>query len=623
VRASVWYVIASPVVATARPPGLSRSFGRLRLLECALVAALVAGAALIRRVDLWSIPIFTDEGDEIGLALRIVRDGARPLTNDDPYLGPLFNYLLAGLFWVAGPGPWLPRALVLALGACTIVPTYLLARELGLGVGATRGRAILAGSLAAGLLAVNAGHVVVNSHVAWGNCLTPLLTTTACWLLARAARPDTRLSTRSGVRQDARPVDGLARAADDPSGAGRTNGIVRGVTAGVTAGVATGVTDGAWAAGGGVALVLACVTFGLALQTHPSVAALLPGAAVFVAWRPRRWLSRPWPYVGAGLVLAVQAPTLLYVAREGLAGWVDAILEKQEMYDGAESLGLSALLERLGPATHALGASLGGLLNDRDTPLPPAWHPAVVLALVLAALALIWLARRRQPLPALVALSGLLVLPLVNGKYAPLVSNTRYLAPLVAVLIASIAAWSACALADARAPLGAGGAAGGAAGVRRQLRRLGRLAPLAAALVLASGSAISLVSFYVDAHRDGRTNDHLLAALTALEAAYRPGDVVIVDRAMYRDWTLTEGRLQRVFDSWLELRGIPHRVVEVEDEGRLRTDLIERGGLAILSRRTAPAVTRVYQLDEIAGDADPRAPAGTGYSIVRLHRAGA
>ena len=73
------------------------------MAETALLVGLVAVAAAFRWPDLWTIPIFTDEGDEIGLALRIVRDGARPLTNDDPYLGPLFNYLLAGLFWLAGP----------------------------------------------------------------------------------------------------------------------------------------------------------------------------------------------------------------------------------------------------------------------------------------------------------------------------------------------------------------------------------------------------------------------------------------------------------------------------------------------------------------------------------------
>jgi predicted membrane-bound mannosyltransferase len=137
--------------------------------EAILVITLVASAALVRWVDLWTIPIFTDEGDEIGLALRIVRDGARPLTNDDPYLGPLFNYLLAGVFWSVGPGPWAPRGLMLALGTLTVVPAYLLARELSLSAGASTRRAVVAGGLAGALLAVNAAHVLVRSHVAWGN----------------------------------------------------------------------------------------------------------------------------------------------------------------------------------------------------------------------------------------------------------------------------------------------------------------------------------------------------------------------------------------------------------------------------------------------------------------------
>jgi MYXO-CTERM domain-containing protein len=589
-------VLELPPDAAPEPPREQEArAGRPRtgLPEAVLVLVLVAVAAAIRWVDLWTIPIFTDEGDEIGLALRIFRDGARPLTNDDPYLGPLFNYLLASLFWIAGPDPWLPRGLMLVLGALTIAPAYLLAREISLSTGASNGRAILAGTVAAGLLAVNAAHVVVNSHVAWGNCATPLFTTTAVWLLARASR--------------------LGAGADGLHGAG------------------------------GMLLVLAGAAFGLALQTHPSVAVLLPGAGLFVAWQRWRWLNTPWPYLGVGALLAAQVPTLLYIGREGLGTWLDAIREKQEMYERDGALRLHELAERLGQAGHTLGVALGGLLNDRDTALPPPWHPAVLLALGLAVLALLWLVRRRQLLVPLVVLSGLLLLPLVNGKYAPLVSNTRYLAPLTIMLIASIAAWAARlppppALvnppppgplprtrergADFSSPLSLARAVGIRGPMVGMMRGWGwGILPRLAVLVLLAGSAVSLASFSIQAHRDGRTNTRLLASLSVLEAAHRPGDVVSVDRAMYRDWTLTEGRLERVFDSWLDVRGIPHRVVDVEDGGRLRNDLAERGGLAILARRTLPAVARTYQVEEIATDAAPGATPGSGYAIVRLGRA--
>jgi hypothetical protein len=574
-------LLSGALVGQARNPRPSdkvRVVGRRA--EAGLVVGLVAAAAAVRGVDLWTLPIFTDEGDEIGLALRIVREGARPLTNDDPYLGPLFNYLLAGLFWLAGTDPWLPRALMLALGALTIVPAYLLARELALGAGASRGRAILAGALAAGLLAVNAGHVVVNSHVAWGNCVTPLFTTTAGWLLVRAAR---------------------------------------------LSGDGAGSADGGLGAATGLLIVLAGLAFGLAFQTHPSVAALLPGVVLFVVWRRWRWLMTPWPYLGGLALLAAQAPTLIYIGRNGLMAWLDTIREKQEMYERDGALGLNEVVRRLGQEIHTLGVALGGLLNDRDIPLPPVWHPEVVFAVGLAVLALVWLVRRGQPLIPLVVVSGLLMLPLVNGKYAPLVSNVRYLMPVVVVLLAAVGAWGACAripLPLTPSPVRGGG------GNQKPVPPLPRTGEgvrgrgILAVLILLIASAVSLASFSLEAHRDGRTNARLLEALAALEAAYQPGDLVTIDRATYRDWTLTEGRLQRVFESWLEAQGIPRRVVDMQDSGRLRTDLAGRGGLVVLARRTVPAVSREYQTEEIAGDAAPGAPAGSGYSIVRVRRPG-
>jgi len=504
-------------------------------------------AALIRWVNLWSIPIFTDEGDEIGLALRIVRDGARPLTNDDPYLGPLFNYLLAGLFWIAGPNPWLPRLLMLGLGTLTVAAAYLLGRELALAAGGDRRQAALGGTVGALLLAVNPEHVLVNSHVAWGNCVTPLFTTTALWLLARALR----------LGEEA------------ASGPGRTADLL---------------------------LVLAGAVFGLAFQTHPMAAACLPGVALFAVWRGRSWLRTPWPYLASVAFAVAQLPTLLFMAREGPARWLAAVREKQTMYEGTDSVGAGTAVERLGALLHTLGASLGGLINDRDTLMPAPWHPALLLAMMLAALALAWLWQRGQPLCALVVLSNLALLPLVNGKYTPLVSNSRYAIPVAIVVLAAIGAWAACSLPTAY-----------------------RLRP-AGALALGLFAVVSLVSFSVDAERDGRTNDRLLASLTALEAAYRPGDVVVVDRAMYRDWTLTEGRLQRVFSSWLDTRGLPSRVVDVDENGRVRQDLAERGGLLVLAQRTVPAVERTYRLETIASDAANGAPSGSGYRIVRAQR---
>jgi hypothetical protein len=103
----------------------------------------------------------------------------------------------------------------------------------------------IAGLLAAGLLATNGPHVVVNSHIAWSNCLTPLLTTLAFWALLRAG--------------EARPF-----------------------------------------------LPLAGLLLGLALQTHPLVVAMLPGLALAVLLHDARSLRTPWPWLAAAAFLVVQ-----------------------------------------------------------------------------------------------------------------------------------------------------------------------------------------------------------------------------------------------------------------------------------------------------------------------------
>src|SRR5439155_561571 len=115
----------------------------------------------------------------------------RPLTNVDPYIGPLWNYLLAGLFWLLGPSIAIPRALVLTTGVVTVLLTYLLGR-------AWYGRRV--GLLGATLLAASPAHTAVNSHVAWSNCVTPVFTTAGLLVLTyalRGARP--RLLPAAGL----------------------------------------------------------------------------------------------------------------------------------------------------------------------------------------------------------------------------------------------------------------------------------------------------------------------------------------------------------------------------------------------------------------------------------------
>src|SRR5438128_1514112 len=127
--------------------------------ELLLVAAILALALVVRLPYLWDVPRFTDETAEARIGLRIAGREAFPLTNRDPYIGALWNYLLAAGFLVSGPSLFTPRAIIAVVGALTIVPTYLLGRTLGGGRAGsgdahTRVPAIVTGALAALLLAL-------------------------------------------------------------------------------------------------------------------------------------------------------------------------------------------------------------------------------------------------------------------------------------------------------------------------------------------------------------------------------------------------------------------------------------------------------------------------------------
>jgi hypothetical protein len=157
---------------------------RLSNRRCVVgVIALFAIALALRWPFLSLVPRITDETLEVLHSLAIVRDGALPLTNYDAYYGSLFNYLVAGALVASGENPLAPRWLVAIAGALTAPATAWLALVVAGRVG-TRGPLAWIAALVAGLwVATNGPHIVVNSHIAWSNCLTPLLCTVAAALL--------------------------------------------------------------------------------------------------------------------------------------------------------------------------------------------------------------------------------------------------------------------------------------------------------------------------------------------------------------------------------------------------------------------------------------------------------
>lgn len=374
---------ASAPTESERPPPdrsvVRSSTGATRSgVTLVLVAGLAALALAVRLPHLWTVPRFTDETLEVLHSLAIVRDGARPLTNYDSYYGALYNYLVALALLVTGESPLAPRAVVLVGGVATVIATYFLGVEVGRRIAPTmsgRGRSVevrLVGLLAAGLLATNGPHVIVNSHIAWSNCLTPLLTTLAFWAVLRSDR-------------------------------------------------------------GGFFLPLAGLLLGLALQTHPLVVALLPGVALAVLLRDWRIVRTPAPWLAALLFLVGYVNVLVYNAEQGFESLRSA--QRMQAEYAQDDQAAAGYLPTAASMFLLLARILGGAVDHRETAMAYLLDPGVLVVSGLSVAGVGLLAARREPLPLFACLSFLLILPAANPKFQTLLT-TRYLMPIVPLLLA-------------------------------------------------------------------------------------------------------------------------------------------------------------------------------------------
>ena len=113
-------------------------------------------AAFVRLQGLWDAPPFEDEHGELLLGLETARGHALPSRGSDPYLGPLFSYLLAAGFWLAGPTETTARGVAALAGALSVALAFLVGREL-------YGRA--AGLIGAALMIANPFLVLISRMV--------------------------------------------------------------------------------------------------------------------------------------------------------------------------------------------------------------------------------------------------------------------------------------------------------------------------------------------------------------------------------------------------------------------------------------------------------------------------
>lgn len=372
-----------------------------------------------------------------------------------------------------------------------------------------------AGLLAAGLLAVSAPHVLLSSRVAWSASLTPLLIVAAAWTLERAI------------------------AARQPS-------YVLG----------TGLLSG------------------LALQAHPSVAALLPGLAAVVVARGRSLLRRPELYGGALLFVAAYANVVVYNWQSGFG----ALRSVRRQYPN-EPVGLAAYPANLPAALKGLVLTLSSAVDPtRETAVT---EPFVLLVAAVAGLALLAVARRASLVPLLVTLSAVSLLPLTRDDFVPLLP-ARYLMPLVPLVYTAVGVFGAGLLA------GPGG---------RSLFR--RVTVGAVALSMLAGLLGSLLQFESAAAANGCTNAPQRAFLAELERQRLPGEWVLLDDGAVRPaerlgyLTMLELAGKKVGEASLRRGGVWRELAErptfltAVDDGQA-ADLFENQRLPLLPQTVLP-----------------------------------
>lgn len=358
---------------------LLRARVRTGWLEGLALAAVWVVALGIRLPYLWTVPAFADETDAVVRALARAQAGNWLVPGAGlSSIGAIHELLFALTFALVGPSPYLPRTITAIQAALTVPLVYVLTRELCRPLGRRRIEETfvmprLAGSIAAGLLATSAAHVVITSHVARAESFTPLLVTALLFSVERALN-------------------------------GR---------------------NGRW-------LMLAGALFGLALQSSLLVLAILPGLLLAIWWRGRSLLLSHWSVLALVGFAGTYAGLLVTAISDGrLPG--GSLLELWPSPEVGASAGSGpsgeVYLDSVGVALVAIWRMLAGQLTSRppaeDVFSDPLAWPFVALA-VLGGLVLLL---RGRPVLPLVALSCLMILPYVSAEPNPIL-NGRYLMPV-------------------------------------------------------------------------------------------------------------------------------------------------------------------------------------------------
>jgi 4-amino-4-deoxy-L-arabinose transferase-like glycosyltransferase len=392
------------------------------------------------------------------------------------------------------------------------------------------------GFVAALFLAGCSTHVLVNSHVAWSHATTPLWTTLGFACLLRAL-------------------------------SGRGN----------------------WLVGAGFFL-------GLGVQTHITAVLLLPGAGLALLLGRPGLLRTRWALLGA-LAFALAIGNLLIYNVQTAGGSMRGGQAVLSDYTGQDDgLDTGTYVENVGRLTLATSWVLSGAIEKRRFVGETLAQPLLLGYLGLAVGSVLWAARRRRWLPLLVSVPYLLVLPLLQGKYEPLL-NGRYVMPILPLVFGSIglAVSDGIAAFSARWPARATMLSGLLLGLTA-LASLYPLAPLAAY------------------ERSARTNHAILAAHEAVLANRAPDEVVLVDYGLDGVFFMAAGSAFKSMELLLGGTNVPYIVIDARQASLDDALSGRQSRLAVLNSEKARVLGRNYTLTALMGGERD----GPGFGVYRV-----
>jgi len=190
-------------------------------------------------------------------------------------------------------------------------------------------------------------------------------------------------------------------------------------------------------------LVAAGAILGLAMQTNPVLALMLPGVAVwFFFQRKRAFGSRTrWPYLAMAAFVLTYSPVIIYNVQAGLEGVKEAQIRD---YIWQPNPSLPAYLHNLGRLLLQLGRQISGVLEGNESFRDLIGLPLLFCAWAIAGLA--YAARRGFTLPALAVGSQALITPWLSNYYGLGIETrfTNQLTPLIFVAMSALTtdAWT-------------------------------------------------------------------------------------------------------------------------------------------------------------------------------------